>query len=167
MLIEFHNASPDQADVLSDLAIESKGHWGYSKKQLDVWRNDLRITEEYISGNLLRTISADGELVGFFAIKNVDKECLLDHLWLLPKRIGQGVGKQTFERVKEECAFLKIEEFALISDPNAEGFYLKQGCVRVGEVESKPQSRMLPKLIYRIKAQQNDRVDAISLCGSR
>lgn len=151
MKIEFPNALPCQAEVLSDLAIESKGHWGYSKEQLDVWRKDLKIEKEYITQNLVRTILADGELVGFYAIKKEKNEDVLDHLWLLSKAIGRGIGNHAFQKIKEDCTTLKIEEFAVISDPDAEGFYLKQGCVRVGEVESKPQNRMLPKLKYRIE----------------
>ncbi|MBD5779975.1 GNAT family N-acetyltransferase [Pelagicoccus sp. NFK12] len=151
MKIEFPKAQPQQAKVLSDLAIESKGHWGYSKEQLDIWRKDLKIEEEEITQNLVRTILAEGELVGFFSIKREKNEDVLDHLWLLSKAIGRGIGNQAFKKIKEDCMNLKIEEFTVISDPDAEGFYLKQGCVRVGEVESKPQNRMLPKLKYRIK----------------
>lgn len=151
MKIEFPKAQPQQAKVLSDLSVESKGHWGYSKEQLNIWRKDLKIEEEEITQNLIRTILADGDLVGFYSIKREKNEDILNDLWLLPKAIGRGIGKLAFEKIKEDCLNLRIEEFVVISDPNAEGFYLKQGCVRIGEVQSKPQNRMLPKLKYLIK----------------
>ncbi len=148
MKIEFPKATPDQASILSDIAIESKGHWGYSRALLDLWRKDLRVEEAYIAKECVRTILVDGELVGFFAINSEDRE--LDHFWLLSKVIGKGVGKRAFQKVKEDCAELGIDAFTIVSDPNAEGFYLSRGAVRVGEVESVPQNRMLPKLRCRV-----------------
>ena len=151
MKTDFRNALASQANTLSDLAIESKGHWGYSRTQLDVWRKDLRIEEEYIERNSVQAIYSEDQLVGFFAIKKGKEENCLDHLWLLPEAIGKGIGKLVFERIVEECIALSIEEFLIISDPDAEGFYLRQGAERIGEVESIPQKRMLPKLKYCIE----------------
>lgn len=151
MKIEFPKALPQQADALSELALESKGHWGYSKEQLNIWRKDLRIQPEYITQTLVRTILVEGELVGFYAIKREENKDVLDHFWLLSKAIGRGIGNLAFRKIKEDCIRLDIEEFTLISDPDAEGFYLKQGCIRVGEIESKPQKRMLLKLRYSMK----------------
>lgn len=146
-MISFRSALVEESEILSDLAIESKGHWGYSKQQLDNWRSDLRIKEEYIEEHIVRTIWMDLEMVGFFAIKK-GKENELDHLWLLPKVIGQGIGVKAFQEVKKECEALGIDSFTIVSDPNAESFYLKEGAKRIGEVESIPQNRYLPKLRY-------------------
>ncbi len=151
MKIEFPRAVPGQAEILSDLAIESKGYWGYSNARLETWRKDLRIEKEYIAAHLVRTIVVDGRLIGFFAIKRDASEDVLDHLWLSPEAIGRGIGGLTFRKIREDCAALGIVEIAIISDPNAEGFYLRQGAVRIGEVESVPQNRMLPKLCYRME----------------
>lgn len=150
MEVKFPRATSDQAEALSKVAIESKAHWGYSNELIEVWRDIMKVEEAYITENMVRSIVADGETVGFFAIKRSDDEDILDHLWLLPKAIGRGIGKQAFEEIKKECRLLGIEEFVVISDPNAEGFYLRQGCERIGQVESKPQKRMLPKLRYRL-----------------
>jgi hypothetical protein len=149
MKIAFTVTQPEEAEVLSDIAIESKGHWGYSKEQLDLWRKDLFITKEHIEEQTVRTIWMNSKRVGFFAIKR-GKENLLNHLWLLPHAIGKGIGNLAFEEIKKECTILGIKEIVIISDPDAEGFYLHQGAKRVGEIESIPQNRMLPKLIYRI-----------------
>ena len=154
MNIRFEDALPHQALALSDLAIESKGHWGYSRAQLESWRELLRIEEAYISQHCVQTILLDDELIGFFAIKREETESILDHLWLLPKAIGRGIGRAAFTQVKVTCIEMGIREFILISDPDAEGFYLHQGCKRIGEVESIPQKRMLPQLKYTLEAAQ-------------
>lgn len=152
MKLEFPRAEPSQAAALSVLAIESKGHWGYPKLLLELWRKNLRIESEYISSHFVRTVVANGETVGFFAIKRESDGSILDHLWLLPKVIGKGIGGLAFRKIEEDCRTLGIREFNIVSDPNAEGFYLRQGAKRVGEVESIPQNRMLPKLTYTLDA---------------
>ena len=97
MSIIFRPSQPDEAAVLSDIAIESKGHWGYSREQLEVWRKDLRILPSYIKANTIETIWQDELKVGFFAIK-LNPKPILDHLWLLPKAIGRGIGKFGFSK---------------------------------------------------------------------
>jgi nucleoside diphosphate kinase len=76
---------------------------------------------------------------------------MLDHLWLLPNAIGKGISNRAFKEIEKECLRLGIRKFSVVSDPNAEGFYLHQGAKRIVEVESIPQKRMLPKLIYKIE----------------
>lgn len=143
-------AKAEEANLLSDLAIESKGYWGYPKHLLDVWRNDLRIEKDYIEKNVVRTIWKDEVLVGFFAITIGDGP-ELEHLWLRPNVIGTGIGKIAFSWVVEEFKERDIKYFDIVSDPNAETFYLGMGAIRIGEVESIPQDRFLPKLRYNFK----------------
>ncbi|MDN3611408.1 GNAT family N-acetyltransferase [Vibrio ostreicida] len=148
-MIEFSYAVPEQSQLLGDIAIESKGYWGYSREQLEIWRKDLRIEEGYITDNLVKVVLLDSKIVGFFAIKSTNSD-ELDHLWLLPEVAGKGIGNLVFEEILRECKRLNIREFSIISDPDAEGFYLYKGAVRIGEVKSIPQKRMLPKLKYQL-----------------
>lgn len=122
----------------------------------------MRIEEEYIEEHSVQAIYSGYQLVGFFAIKKGKEGIYLDHLWLLPEAIGKGVGRLAFERVIEECIDLNIEEFFVVSDPDAEGFYLRQGAKRIGEIESIPQKRMLPKLKYVIEKPKQNRVPGSS-----
>lgn len=156
-MITFRSASIEESDILSDLAIKSKGHWGYSKQQLDNWRSDLRVGQNYIQEHIVRTIWSDSELVGFFAIKT-GRVNALDHLWLLPEAIGKGIGVQAFKEVIKECEASGIDAFTIVSDPNAEGFYLKEGAKRIGEVESTPKNRLLPKLRYKLNQTETEQV---------
>ncbi|MEX0321170.1 MAG: GNAT family N-acetyltransferase [Puniceicoccaceae bacterium] len=148
-MVSFRPARQDEAEILSELAIRSKGHWGYPGHLLELWRKDLRIEKEYIEGNVVRTIWIDEKLIGFFALTLSDPS-ELEHFWLLPEYIGKGLGKIAFSEVIKEFQFRNIQEFYIVSDPNAEPFYLSQGAIRVGEVESIPQNRFLPKLKFVI-----------------
>lgn len=149
-MISFKPARLEEAETLSDLAIISKGYWGYPQHLLDLWRKDLRIERDFIAGNIVRTIWLDSRLIGFFGL-SISDESELEHFWLLPGCIGKGFGKIAFEEVKREFSERGIDSFYIVSDPNAEKFYIDRGAIRIGEVESKPQKRFLPRLRVEIQ----------------
>lgn len=144
-MLNFIDAEAKHAELLRDILITSKGYWGYSQEQLEEWRSNLKFGEEYIARNTVKLIFKDKEVIGFFTIVKGDNE-ELDHLWLLPKFIGKGYGNLVFEQILFECNALGVSSFYIISDPDAEGFYIKKGASKIGEVYSEPQNRMLPKL---------------------
>ncbi|MCJ8337128.1 MAG: GNAT family N-acetyltransferase [Pseudomonadales bacterium] len=148
-MLEFVKAQPNQNVLLRDILIESKGYWGYTGEQLEIWRSNLKFESDYISNNTVKLITKDSKVIGFYALTRGDVD-ELDHFWLLPEAIGLGHGNITFEHILKECSSLGISEFFIVSDPDAEGFYLKNGAVSVGEVYSAPQKRMLPKLKYLV-----------------
>lgn len=149
-MLHFIDAEAKHVELLRDTLISSKGYWGYSQEQLEQWRSNLRFEDEYVSRNTVKLILEESEVIGFFAIVKGDIN-ELDHLWLLPKAIGKGFGNLVFDKILSECKILDITEFYIISDPDAEGFYLNKGALKVGEVYSEPQKRMLPKLKYLVK----------------
>jgi N-acetylglutamate synthase-like GNAT family acetyltransferase len=148
-VLHFIDAEAKHVELLRDTLISSKGYWGYSQEQLEQWRSNLRFEDEYVSRNTVKLILDESDVIGFFAIVKGDIN-ELDHLWLLPKAIGKGFGNLVFDKILSECKILDITEFYIISDPDAEGFYLKKGALKVGEVYSEPQKRMLPKLKYLV-----------------
>lgn len=148
-MLNFIDAEAKHTELLRYTLITSKGYWGYSQEQLEEWRSNLRFEEEYIARNTVKLILKDKELIGFFAIVKGDS-AELDHLWLLPKAIGKGYGNLVFEQIILECSALDISSFYIISDTDAEGFYLKKGALKIGEVYSEPQKRMLPKLKFTV-----------------
>ncbi|WP_039913705.1 GNAT family N-acetyltransferase [Cellvibrio mixtus] len=148
-MLNFIDAEAKHTELLRDILIASKGYWGYSQEQLEIWKSNLRFEEKYITRNTVKLILQDEEIIGFFAIAKGDSD-ELDHLWLLPKAIGKGYGNLVFAQILSECNTLGIPSFYVISDPDAEGFYLKKGALKVGEVYSEPQKRMLPKLKFTL-----------------
>nr|WP_324257984.1 GNAT family N-acetyltransferase [Cellvibrio fontiphilus] len=148
-MLNFIDAGATHAELLRDTLITSKGYWGYSQEQLEEWRSNLRFEEEYITGNTVKLILKDKEMIGFFAIVKGDNN-ELDHFWLLPSAIGKGYGNLVFEKILSECKTLNITEFYITSDPDAEGFYLKKGAFKVGEIYSEPQKRMLTRLKFTL-----------------
>jgi GNAT superfamily N-acetyltransferase len=146
MKIDIRETREDEAEALSDIRVRSKGHWGYSRETLEAWRPAMAVTADYIRGATVRSILVDGRLVGFYALKK--EEGLLDHLWLVPEVIGQGVGRFAFAHATAVARDLGMRTLLIISDADAAGFYLKLGAQKVGECYSPHQNRMLPKLLF-------------------
>jgi hypothetical protein len=121
-VIEFIDAEAKDAALLRDILITSKGYWGYSHAQLEVWRSDLMFEADYIARNTVKLILKDNDVIGFFAIVKGDVN-ELDHRWLLPPAIGRGYGNLESEQISLEYNRLEISYFYIISDPDAEGFY--------------------------------------------
>jgi GNAT superfamily N-acetyltransferase len=146
MRIEIRESCESDAGDLTEIRVKSKGYWGYAKEVLEAWRPAMLITADYIRGNLVRNIYADGELVGFYAIARGDTD-LLDHLWLLPSVIGKGLGRQVMLHVLATARQEGIGALHIISDADAVGFYTRLGAIKVDDFFSPVQARVLPVLL--------------------
>lgn len=148
-MINFTDATVQQGELLADLLIASKGYWGYSVEQLQHWRKLVDFDSHYIEQNTVKIIYQQTTIIGFFAIKKGETD-ELDHLWLLPPAIGKGIGNIAFNEIVNECRNQGITSFMITSDPDAEGFYRHKGAIRVSQVMSEAQNRMLPLLRFDV-----------------
>jgi GNAT superfamily N-acetyltransferase len=145
-------ALPEDAGALSSIARAAKAHWGYPEAWLRRWDDVLTLNPGYIVSNPTYCLVADGAFIGFFALVLKDKEAFLDHLWVMPTELGKGAGRRLFEFAEDlartaGAATLKVE-----SDPHAEGFYIRMGAKRFGEVSAAMDgdNRALPRLEKRL-----------------
>lgn len=146
--MKIRRAVNEDADSLTRIAHDAKRHWGYPEHWLEHWRADLTISGDFIASNPVYVAESDGELRGFYALIIESEKAELDHLWVAPQHIGTGVGKQLFLHAMQHAARENISAVEILADPNAEGFYRKQGAHRIGEevseIDGKP--RVLPRL---------------------
>jgi len=75
-----------------------------------------------------RHIWFDGSRAGFFVLKPVGRELLLDHLYILPQYQRRGIGTSVLRHVFSEAdeAHLPIKVGAL-RESESNGFYLRNG----------------------------------------
>lgn len=139
-------AEAECADTLTKIAIAAKRHWNYPERWIELWLHALTIPPEYISAHETWIAVVKDTPVAWYSLKNEADDLWLDNLWVLPERMGRGVGKRLFlhaaERSRQRGAsVLKIE-----ADPNAQAFYERMGARRVGERHSEVdgQPRTLP-----------------------
>ena len=111
---------------------------------MQLWKNDLAVTADYIAANKVTKVFDDNDFIGFYAvIKISDTTCEIDHLWLLPEKINQGYGKLIFAHLLQELKNEGYEKATLVAEPNAVYFYNKMNGKVTAQVESKPKGRFL------------------------
>jgi len=149
--MEIRKAEISEATILSKIAYDSKSFWGYSQELLELWKDDLTITPEFITTNVVRCATVKTTIIGFYALTISDSNFELEHLWIKPSYIGKGAGSKLLADATRQVAVQKGKKLKILTDPNAEGFYLKKGAVRIGKLPSKPAGRMLPLLQLNVQ----------------
>jgi GNAT superfamily N-acetyltransferase len=146
---EIRHAEPDEAEALSRIAFAAKGHWGYPEHWMERWREGLTITPDFVRGSEVHVAIFEEEPAGFYALVGESPKIVLEHLWVLPERMGTGLGRALFEHALRRAADLGAEVMGIEADPNAEGFYRRMGARRVGEevYELDGRRRVLPLLV--------------------
>jgi GNAT superfamily N-acetyltransferase len=146
--LRIRQASADEAARLTEIAHEAKRYWGYPEHWIKHWQADLTISPEFIANNDVYVAEQEGELLGFYALIVRENKAELDHMWVAPRQVGSGVGKELFIHAMLRAAGQNVAEVEISSDPHAEGFYQKMGATRIGEVASEidGQPRILPRL---------------------
>ncbi|WP_328990949.1 GNAT family N-acetyltransferase [Kribbella sp. NBC_01245] len=139
-------ARPDEAEVLSALAVRSKGHWGYDEAFLASCRVELAVRPEQCDGVHLQ-VAAAPDLRGFYLLEPGE----LSALFVDPAAIGQGVGSALLAHAVATARDLGWHELTIDSDPYAEPFYLHHGARRVDTTPSNSiPGRLLPQLLLRL-----------------
>ncbi len=148
MDIQIRRAQPDEAAVLTEIAHAAKRHWGYPESWIEHWKDDLTITPDFIASNEMYVAVAGEEIAGCCALVMSDSLAELEHMWIRPAHMGNGVGRALFNQIAERATKLGAKTLELSADPNAQGFYQRMGATRIGEVRSKieGQERALPRM---------------------
>jgi len=138
---------PSDTTVLTEIALESKAHWGYTTAQLNSWREDLTIHPEILESWRGSKFMSEHEIAGFYLLNRVNaRTCYLEFLFVKPKFIGKNIGKQLIEHAIISCSTNSCEVLNVLSDPNAESFYAKHGFKTLSLKESSIPGRFLPKM---------------------
>jgi GNAT superfamily N-acetyltransferase len=146
-------AHPDEAAVLSELAMRSKAYWGYDAEFLAACRDDLTLSPDDIAAAAVYLYDGTDAPSGFYRV--VVEEggvAVLDDLFVEPAAIGQGVGRRLWRHAVSTATKLGCSEMVWQSDPQAEGFYLAMGARRAGASASTVMpGRMLPLMRIRLR----------------
>ncbi len=150
--MQISRAQPGDASLVSEIAQAAKAHWGYPPEWLEQWREQLTIAPNFIAQNETYVATIDRQIVAFLALRQTPGRMELEHLWVLPTRIGQGVGRALFEHAVDRAAALGATSLTIEADPHAESFYLHMGAKRVGTVQSEVAGlrRELPLLAFEL-----------------
>ena len=140
-------ARRNEARLLSELALRSKGYWGYDQAFLDACRAELTLAPEEVQRQRVTVAERDGQIVGVYALAGDPPEGTLADLFVEPDHIGTGVGRALWHHAIGAARTLGFERLTLEADPGAEPFYLAMGAHRIGSVPSGSiPGRVLPVL---------------------
>jgi GNAT superfamily N-acetyltransferase len=132
--MKIRRALESEAPLLSALARESKAHWSYTAEQLAAWRDDLTVSPGTIASLPTYVAELDSGLGGFFVLQPGSPHWTLEHFWVSPSCMAQGVGRALLSRAVALATEGNATALAIDADPSAEQFYLACGARRVGSV---------------------------------
>lgn len=145
-------ARPGEAALLSDLALRSKGHWGYDADFLAACREELTLRDDELAGRRTTVAELDGTVAGFVTLEGEPPSGELGMLFVDPAAIGRGIGSSLLDHLLAGARASGFTLLTIDADPNAEAFYLAHGAVRVSAVPSgSVPGRLLPQLEIRLE----------------
>ena len=84
-------------------------------------------------------------IIGYYSyLEKENKTIYLDNLFIIPEKIGLGLGKFLMKDVFEKIKNKGFQKIVLHSEPNAENFYTKMGFEKIGEFETAIKNRFMP-----------------------
>lgn len=146
-IFKLYRSTETDAKSLSRISKASKAYWGYPAAWLELWRNDLEVTAAYLTQHptfvLQNTVNST--YTGFCIISEEHTHTLwIEHLWVLPEYIGQGLGSALLNTALQTCVQPGHRLVKVIADPNAAAFYASKGFITVDYHPSQPGDRKLP-----------------------
>ncbi|MFI0817832.1 GNAT family N-acetyltransferase [Streptomyces sp. NPDC021098] len=137
----------EEAGALTELALRSKGHWGYDEEFLTACRAELTMREGELTARRTTVAEEDGRVLGFATLEGTAPQGWVGMLFVDPPAIGLGVGRLLYGHVLRTAGRLGFTRLTIDADPYAEPFYLAMGARRIGAAPSGSiPGRMLPLL---------------------
>lgn len=128
----------DELEKASALAMRSKAHWGYSPSFMAACVDELTYgVEDLAKGDFWVAVDSGQRWLGFYGLLPLTTvRWELEALFVDPPCIGKGVGRALWQHMIAISRQRGIEVIEIQSDPDAVGFYLSMGAIKVGEKAS-------------------------------
>lgn len=167
MDINIRRSRPDENEQLTKISFAAKRYWNYQEEYFEIWKSELTINQDYINNNEVFAAEVNGGLAAYYSIIEVKQEFMagqtlvekgswLEHMFVLPKWIGCGIGRMMYEHMKSFCRSKGIKELRIFADPNAKGFYEKMGAIYIEERPSSIEERTVSLYLDRYNIQINN-----------
>ncbi len=153
--MEIVKAIPEDAANLLDITVAAKAYWGYPRDWMAAWAQLLKLPAAYITANDVYKVTTGSVIAGWYALVRRDGLGLLDHLWVQPAFMRQGVGRELFRHAVERARSQGLERLELEADPHAVGFYERMGAHVTGETAT-DMGRNIPVMSLDLDAHPMD-----------
>ena len=125
--VHIRQVRPDEGELLREIAIASKGHWGYDPEVVRNWATGGDFTAEGLARKAVHVAEVNGRVVGWAGLIPRGDVCWLDDLWIEPSSIGTGIGSHLFRHAAHVAEELGASRMEWEAEPNALGFYERMG----------------------------------------
>lgn len=152
--VRIRRARVDEARLLTELTTRSKAYWGYEASFLAKVRSELEFQPgRFFPEFHVYVLETPAELLGYCSlIPQKDGQIELHDLFIEPRHIGKGYGKQLWDYAVNLARELGFRTLVLTADPHAAPFYERQDAIRTGEKTSSTNpARKLPTMAYRLR----------------
>ncbi|HVH74814.1 MAG TPA: GNAT family N-acetyltransferase [Stellaceae bacterium] len=128
----------EEADALSDLCARSKAVWGYDRGFMTLARPALAIAPDEVARGAVWVAVLGGRIVGGVTLTPGEVPGTLDlgKLFVRPRRLRSGIGRALLAHAVEEARRRGAARLTILADPNAAGFYEREGARRIGDAPS-------------------------------
>ena len=138
------------AETLSAIAQAAKRHWGYPEPWMVAWQADLTLDGDRIATMEAYVIESAAGIAGFYVTRPGAPRWTLDHLWVRPDHMGQGLGRRLVTHALVHARAAGAAGLDIEADPHAEPFYRRLGGQGVGDIAAPvpgAAERRLPLLV--------------------
>lgn len=147
--------------ILTEISFKSKAYWNYPGEYFEIWKDELTISEKYVVENSVFTVEFNQSTIAYYSIVTLEnpvsfsgieiqKGPWLEHMFVLPNFIGQGIGSQMVTHLKGICNQRQIHQLRVLADPNSKVFYEKRGFQYLRELPSTIPKRTTPELLLSL-----------------
>ena len=139
----YEEASFIDSEELTDVAVRSKRHWGYSKEAMELWNENLTVTENYLKEHTVIKAVLEDEIVGFFSLEEIKPTTRIAHFWIDTPYLRKGYGSYLFKYMMNFLKSKNVEKATLVIDPNSQRFFEKKGGTVINKIEHKVKNKFL------------------------
>ena len=153
-IVDIRRAVPDDFELLNELTVRSRRHWGYDEELFRAWADRLDFAAEEWGDVEAYLAEAEGRPIGWTALRRpLNGVAVLEELWIVPEGMGQGVGAKLFRFAAARARALGAAALEWASEPGAAGFYEKLGGRHIREETSHSFGHRLPVMRLDLAAE--------------
>lgn len=139
----FEPVTVADCEELTNVAMRSKRHWGYSKEEMELWNVNLSISEEFINSHTVIKATLEDEIVGFFALEEISPTTRIAQYWIDTPYMRKGYGSNMYKYLKEFLKAQNVEKVTLVLDPNGLNFFTNKGAKVLNKIEHNVKGKFL------------------------
>ena len=120
-------AAADEGRRLKEIAVSSKGFWGYEPDKVRKWADRGDFSPAQLGKLTLFVAEAEARAIGWCSLEPRGELWWLADLWIEPDWIGKGVGGRLFRHSARHAQREGAKRLEWEAEPNSIGFYEKMG----------------------------------------